>query len=674
MKFDMFFKFCNSFRFPKFRKCYHKAINTIGTNNRDKNSSIPYSSSLYAIYSLLILSNSHVHCSNDNSVNNSARTYDEILSNNDFNTIIIGGGTAGCTTAYILAKWMDDNNIPGNVLLIEKGVEFACNEGPSTKMHNWYENWCKYAETHESVNRDGSGYPVVPSDHKGLGGCSTHDTRITFKLTPEQRNRMANHMGWSVLQLDSYYQAALNMMPLAPAIPLNESIPFYNAIIDSLTKDNAPLIKIGNDNEYKSEIILNSIGVSSLAMYYHDELRWCTAYYTSKYHKPKKLVVLTDVIVDRILLNKNNINELVATGVNILIDNKVTTIYLNDSNHSNIVLTCGAIGNPALLQRSGIGPKDHLSSLNIPVLIDNPYVGHGIDHEEIAIMYEWLEKFNTSNGTLPRGGVMGWPLVLFGTFRSDTDNIYGTSYSNRLSKYFQAHFGAGYAEPYTSHPSVVVTPSCIQPDHSSLHTGYQVLIKSKDPSTTCNIIQGNHSNDIETLAQGVFAVTDLFQNHLVSKGIIGKQIEPSFEINVANKDKVIDWIRQNHFTVYHWACTTQSGIHGKVADEHFRIRNNKKTISNLRVGSAAALPELSEANPHLTITAFAIALAEDIAKAVSSNNSTPIEIIKAREEVETNGKISIRRQGEERPSLANHARLHYQKYHQINNESPNSNN
>ena len=267
---------------------------------------------------------------------------------------------------------------------------------------------------------------------------------------------------------------------------------------------------------------------------------------------------------------------------------------------------------------------------------------------------------------------MGWPLVLFGTFRSDTNTIYGDSYTNRLSKYFEAHFGAGYAEPYTSHPSVVVTPSCIQPDHSSILTGYQVLIKSKDPSSTCNIIQGNHSNDLETLAQGVYAVTEMFHHHLVSKGIIGKQIEPPFEINITNKDKLLDWIRQNHFTVYHWACTTQAGIHGKVADEHFRVRNNKEIISNLRVGSAAALPELSEANPHLTITAFAVALAEEVAKAVSSDKNTPIEIIEAREEVKINGKISIRRQGEERPSLAHHARLHYQKYHQTNDEAPSS--
>lgn len=54
-----------------------------------------------------------------------------------------------------------------------------------------------------------------------------------------------------------------------------------------------------------------------------------------------------------------------------------------------------------------------------------------------------------------------------------------------------------------------------------------------------------------------------------------------------------------------------------MADAQFRVRRSTcpgddSIVNNLRVGSGASLPELSEANPHLSITAFAIAAAHAV--------------------------------------------------------------
>eukprot|EP00388_Colpodella_angusta_P026687 GDKK01006642.1.p1 GENE.GDKK01006642.1~~GDKK01006642.1.p1 ORF type:complete len:105 (+),score=12.84 GDKK01006642.1:64-378(+) len=38
-----------------------------------------------------------------------------LLEEEKFSTIIVGGGTAGCTVAYLTAKWMQENHIPSNV-------------------------------------------------------------------------------------------------------------------------------------------------------------------------------------------------------------------------------------------------------------------------------------------------------------------------------------------------------------------------------------------------------------------------------------------------------------------------------------------------------------------------------------------------------------------------------
>jgi choline dehydrogenase len=53
-----------------------------------------------------------------------------------------------------------------------------------------------------------------------------------------------------------------------------------------------------------------------------------------------------------------------------------------------VILAAGAIGSPALLLRSGIGPAGHLESLGIPVALDLPGVGANLqDHLAIGIMH-----------------------------------------------------------------------------------------------------------------------------------------------------------------------------------------------------------------------------------------------------------------------------------------------
>lgn len=81
-----------------------------------------------------------------------------------YSSIIVGGGTAGCTVAYLTAKWMLDNNIPGKVLLVDRGVDFFDAEGgPDPVIGTWFENWGIYGEAHPAVREDGTAYPVTVS-------------------------------------------------------------------------------------------------------------------------------------------------------------------------------------------------------------------------------------------------------------------------------------------------------------------------------------------------------------------------------------------------------------------------------------------------------------------------------------------------------------------------------
>lgn len=63
-----------------------------------------------------------------------------------------------------------------------------------------------------------------------------------------------------------------------------------------------------------------------------------------------------------------------ATGV-VYSDSKGKTHRAFVKDNGEVILSVGAIGSPQLLLLSGVGPASYLSSLKIPVVHPNPYVG-----------------------------------------------------------------------------------------------------------------------------------------------------------------------------------------------------------------------------------------------------------------------------------------------------------
>jgi choline dehydrogenase len=388
---------------------------------------------------------------------------------NEFSAVIIGAGTSGCTTAYLLAKWMEDAHIPGTVLLVDRGVEHSPQKGPDPLMNSWFDTWGSFGEAHPTVNKDGSPYALSVTDHKGIGGCGTHDTRITFQLRPEQQTRMAELLGWTLLELNVFFQAALNLVPVHPATsPALD--PFYKKCIDALTTPHSNNTQLSRmpDDEYKCRVVVDSVAEASLAMYGDTEVRWTSALLLDDAVRPRNLKVLSSTYVDKVIINEKSIptNDgeeeqlLAATGVVITTaDGAKKVVRLSPG--GSVAVTSGSFGTPAVLQRSGIGPPRILSAAGVPVLVPNEEVGHGVDHLEISVQYAWDEK----NGALPNGGAMGWPLVVFANTVAGQDTAHLTEAELQRNNLSQAHFGAGHVEPsYSDTPSVVMTPACSQPD------------------------------------------------------------------------------------------------------------------------------------------------------------------------------------------------------------------
>jgi hypothetical protein len=187
---------------------------------------------------------------------------------------------------------------------------------------------------------------------------------------------------------------------------------------------------------------------------------------------------------------------------------------------------------------------------------------------------------------------------------------------------------------------------------------------------------------------------------LRAKGVVGRRLAPPYEVlnsGPLDSQKLVEWVRENHFTAYHWASTCQAGVQGRVADQRFRVRDStgrnagtkshttsavspecveqgryEGVVYNLLVGSAASLPELPDANPHLTITAFSVALAEELVRVQAARRgvryAVPLELRRATGEARTTTQeksgeqapLVVRRPGEEMPAVGHVAAEHYE--------------
>lgn len=99
-----------------------------------------------------------------------------------------------------------------------------------------------------------------------------------------------------------------------------------------------------------------------------------------------RLHICTETIVRKLVLSESSNGKLTTTGVEIEPVCKGAIRIV--SAKKEVILAAGALHSPKILLLSGIGPKDHLKSMDIPVLRDLPGVGmHLQDHLILPVSF-----------------------------------------------------------------------------------------------------------------------------------------------------------------------------------------------------------------------------------------------------------------------------------------------
>ncbi|MEX6678296.1 GMC family oxidoreductase N-terminal domain-containing protein [Pseudomonas sp. W2Oct36] len=295
--------------------------------------------------------------------------------------IIVGAGPAGCLLANRLSQ-----NPAHRVLLLEAGGQdnYAWIHVPVGYLYcigNPRTDWCFKTEAEPGLGGRALNYPRG----KVLGGCSSINGMIYMRGQARDYDGWAEqgNTGWGwgdVLPIfkrsENHYAGDSDLHSANGEWRVEQqrlSWSLLDAFREAAAQTGIPSIPDfnGGDNE----------GCSYFQVNQRRGVRWnaSKAFLRPALKRPN-LTVITGAEVSRVVFENSR-----ASGVIARVNGQEQTLRAR----REIILCCGAIGSPMVLQRSGIGPRPLLEKLGIGVRHELPGVGANLqDHLQLRLIYK----------------------------------------------------------------------------------------------------------------------------------------------------------------------------------------------------------------------------------------------------------------------------------------------
>ena len=265
-----------------------------------------------------------------------------------------------------------------------------------------------------------------------------------------------------------------------------------------------------------------------------------------------------------------------------------------------VIVACGAINTPKLLQLSGIGPADLLRQHGIDVVRDLPGVGENLsDHYSVRIvarvknsktMNELVKGFSLagqiSRWMMKRPSIMALSPSLLHYFWKSTPELTAPDLQGVFTP---ASYKEGYVGVLDDFPGMTAGVWQHRPDSRG-----QVRIQSADPLQD-PIILANYladERDQVTLVRGIRLARRLLQSQALAPFSDGEALPgPLCE----SDSELLDFARRFGVSSYHVNGTARMGPADDkyaVVDAQLRVHG----VQNLRVIDSSVMPSMPSAN------------------------------------------------------------------------------
>ncbi|KAK1226904.1 hypothetical protein PQX77_010120 [Marasmius sp. AFHP31] len=326
-----------------------------------------------------------------------------------YDYVIVGGGTAGLTTA---ARLTENSNI--KVAVIEAGGTGIGNTN-ITDLRNRYlpagtqVDWV--LPTVPQTSAGGRVYTQVQG--KALGGSSAINGAVY--LRPDAREFDAiealGAKGWTWEKFLEYFKRSEHFTTTGETFGLEPStsahgtdgpvhVSFQHNISRQVDREAPgrtkmmtyccyllsffaeyaiPTIQSVNQPLNGDNSAGYTVGATPQQVSVYDGT-YNRSYAANAYYFPNQnrenLKVFTDSLVSKIVWGEDENGLAVATGVEYITDNGTESL-----NAKNVIVSAGALNTPKVLELSGIGEASRLESLGIDVKVDNAGVGNNLQNQ-----------------------------------------------------------------------------------------------------------------------------------------------------------------------------------------------------------------------------------------------------------------------------------------------------